>query len=306
MAKAKITNSDPPPAGPGILSRAKGWLSASGGTLLVFLLAGGAVWALWQNVRHSVLARQDYLLEPREVRITPLPPWIRTDIKSEALRAASLDPPLSLLDEKLPQRLERALALHPWVERVNRVQLRYPAAVEIELIYRQPVAMLEVSEGLLPVDKNCVILPTADFTPLDTKNYLRLAGLPFTQTVTAGSVWNEPLAKSAVQLAVRLQDVRIPAKLSKISWVPAPHAARDWERQFVLETQTGKQLIWGEPIGREQPGEPDATAKLAALQKILSAPAGLEGLLELMNLDLSQPQNWPAELRLSTNSRRLP
>jgi len=79
-----------------------------------------------------------------------LPEWIHCDLRAEIFRSAALDGPLSIMDEDLAERIAVACALHPWVARVRSVRKYHPARVVVELDYRRPVLMVEVTGGLLP------------------------------------------------------------------------------------------------------------------------------------------------------------
>jgi hypothetical protein len=75
---------------------------------LLLATACYAVWHLWFHVADDVESRPEYALRSHQIQITPVPPWIRTDIKSEALRNAGLDRQMSILDERLAERLAEA------------------------------------------------------------------------------------------------------------------------------------------------------------------------------------------------------
>src|SRR4029079_16323895 len=104
------------------------------------------------------------------------PAWIRTDIKNEVLREASFTGPLSLLDGELTIRVASAFATHPWIASVQRVSKHFPSGLDVEVAYRRPVAMVEVTDGALPVDAEGVVLPTTDFKPGEADRYPRIGG----------------------------------------------------------------------------------------------------------------------------------
>ena len=151
------------------------------GLLLVLVLAagltGGAYYG-WQRVGPQVTQGPEYLLEPDQIEITPPPPWIRSDVRGETVRDGGLSG-LSILDRELTVKIARAFGLHTWVEEVRRVRKEHPARVVVELAYRRPVAMVEVTmndrPGLLPVDVNGVLLPPGDFSAEQARDYLRVS-----------------------------------------------------------------------------------------------------------------------------------
>lgn len=264
-----------------------------GSFVVVALLLGGGVWTIWQNVRETVVSRADYQIGLADIELTPLPAWIRSDLKAEALRNASLDPPLPLLDEQLPARLERAFAMHPWIEKVQAVRIGYPAKVQIDVAYRRPVVMVEVASGLMPLDATGILLPTVDFTPLDTRKYPRLAGIDGAPLAPAGAVWNDPIVLGGAVLANELRELWKAGDLYCLRWVRDPAGTHDWERHFVLETRPGTRIVWGDPPGRTQSDEPTLAEKRKALAGWITAPGGLESALKGFTVDLRNPATWP-------------
>ena len=138
------------------------------GRVVVMLVAviafAGAGYGVSQFAATHVVTAAHYKFDGRDIHTTPLPSWIHTDLKTEALHAGSLSGPLSVLDPTLAERISKAFRLHPWVKQVGRVRLTNPAGAEVDLVFRQPACMVEVPGGLYPVDEEGVLLPTADFT----------------------------------------------------------------------------------------------------------------------------------------------
>ena len=145
-------------------------------------------------------------LTPDRVEITPIPDWIHTDIREEAFRDASLDEPLSILDENLVERIARAFSLHPWVEEVRRVRKRHPARLEIDLVYRRPVCMVVVPDGMHTVDIEGVLLPADHFPPVEAMQYPRLRGVETTPT-SPGTRWRDVRVIEAAEIAAAFGDV---------------------------------------------------------------------------------------------------
>src|SRR5688572_28156881 len=169
-----------------------------------FLLIG---LRLWRQIEGDVLVRPEYALAPHQIQITPPPPWVRADIKSEALGQGSLDGPLSIVDERLAERLAKVFLLHPWVERVESVSKHYPSRVTIELVYRRPAAMVEVPGGLFPVDDQSVLLPSDDFSAKDVRQYPRIAGINSQPLGPVGVAWGDPGVREGVRIAAALAAV---------------------------------------------------------------------------------------------------
>src|SRR5688572_13518846 len=162
--------------GPGPLRRAAPLIAIALG------LAGLGYWA-WSMQAPRIENDPQYQITLDKIVLTAPPEWITTDVKAEALRDASLDPPLSALDPQLAERVAKALAFHPWVAEVKRVRKTAPGGIDAEVVYRRPVCMVELPpaegrRGLYAVDAEGVLLPSRDFLaePKKAARYPRLGG----------------------------------------------------------------------------------------------------------------------------------
>ncbi len=300
MAKRSAPPPTPEPAG-GIFSL----LRHSGlGTLVVVCgLLGGTAWYLWQQVHRTVETRGDYQLDYNDIELPPKPAWIRADIRTEALRDASLDPPLSLLDVSLPERLAMAFRLHPWISQVDGVQLTYPAHAHIKLQYRRPIAMTEVElidekgerkKGLLPIDAVGTLLPPGDFAGHpDLLQYPRIVSNAGSPTAPAGTIWDNPIILGGAQIAAALEPLWNQAKLMSIRWVEDLANVGTITRHYVIETKDGGTLIWGQAPGHEHVGELPAQEKIAAIKRWSEQPGGLETIVKQNTIDLRTNKDWP-------------
>jgi hypothetical protein len=291
MAKRSATPPPPEPAS-GIFTVLR--QSGLGTLVVVFGLLGGTAWFLWQQVHRTVAARGDYQLDLNEIELPPKPAWIRADVRAEALRDASLDPPLSLLDTTLPERLVKAYSLHPWVSRVEGVKLTYPAHANIKLQYRRPIALVPVNEGLLPIDAVGTLLPTRDFeNHPDLLKYPRLTVNLGSPTAPAGTVWENPIIQGGAQIITALEPLWNQAELQQLRWVEDLANVGSITRHYVLETKQGGTLIWGQAPGREHVGELPLADKIAAIKRWTEQPGGLSNVVKLNTLDLRTINMWP-------------
>jgi hypothetical protein len=237
---------------------------------VVIFAAAFAARAIWFQVRDDVLRGAPYQLTLDDIEITPLPSWIRSDVKAEALRDGSLDEPLPLADEDLVERIAKAFALHPWVAAVERVSKRYPAGATVELVYRRPVAMVEVPDGLFPVDPHGVLLPSGDFTAAEARNYPRIAGVHGQPWALVGSPWNDPTVIGGAKIAGNLATIWKNLGLYQIRPLAAPQQSLDAKGDFELVTRAGETIAWGAAPGHEKPGEPTTSDKIARLKKLVA------------------------------------
>jgi hypothetical protein len=235
-------------------------------------LVGGS-YGLWKFVEPHVVTGKDYRFNAQDISVTPSPPWIHSDVKAEALKQAGIDEQLSVLEPALAERIHAAFQLHPWVAKVVRVIKRPPASVDVELIYRRPVCMVEVPGGLFPIDDRGCLLPTADFTADEAAHYPRLSNI---QTVTEGPVgttWQDARVLGAAKIADMLSEDWESFKLFKIVPVDAAGGA---PVEYELYTRRQTRVLWGHADPNTAAGEPASEEKLAQLKKYATSREGLE------------------------------
>ncbi|NBW86599.1 MAG: hypothetical protein EBR23_07175 [Planctomycetia bacterium] len=263
--------------------------SAGLAALVVAGVAAAAGWTLWSKYGDRVLATdRTTLLLPEAIDVRGTAPWVRGDLKAEALRDASLDGGLPLDDPELPRRLARALDMHPWVRQVVRVELQHPAAAIIEIRCREPVAMVGVPGGLLAVDAEGVVLPSADFTAESAAAYPKVTGIESSPQGAPGVAWGDPLVAEAAALAAALGPEWRALRLVECRPVRSAGTA---DRQWELVGEGDLSILFGASPGRERQGEPTAAAKIARLQKLTAEPEGSG------RIDLTKPPPAEPEVR---------
>ena len=249
--------------------------------LLVAVLgsaAGGLWFTTWDHVRAHVISAVEYRLDPANIEVTPPPPWVHTNVKAEVIRNASLDASQSVLDENLTVNIAQAFALHPWIAKVTRVSKHHPARVKVDVVYRQPVAMVEVSGGLLPVDGDGVLLPSDDFSPAEARKYPRLAEVKTVPIGPQGTRWGDARVTGGAKLAALIMADWQAMKLARIvPTVPAAGVRSGDDISYELVSLGGTRVLWGHAPGSERSGDPAAADKLERLQRYLAQHESLEG-----------------------------
>ncbi len=238
------------------------------------LLAGAVVLAaiigvgwLWRQYGEAVGWAGDNLLEPATIDVRGVAAWVRADIKAEALKAASLDRGLPLTDPELANRLARAFDMHPWVKRVIDVRLVHPPAAVVEIVCREPAAMVAVKGGLLAVDAESVVLPSDDFSADIAAEYPRLTGIDSSPQGPEGSRWGDVVVEEGAAVASVIgPDWKA---LGLVECKPVITAGvRRWE----LVGPDAKTIRFGSAPGHESAGEPSAALKAAALRALVGHP----------------------------------
>src|SRR4051812_35461692 len=126
--------------------------------LLCALLLVGLV-ILGQNARDDLSGRGRYSIPFAEVVCNLPPGQARADFLEEVQYYGEVADPLRVLDDGLPPRLADAFARHPWVEKVEKVEVRPPRQVEVQLTFRRPVLAVRWNNQLRAVDGQGVLLP---------------------------------------------------------------------------------------------------------------------------------------------------
>lgn len=225
-------------------------------------------WPSFEERLPTLKTRPEYTVGVDQISVTPAPRWVPDDLVERVFDRAKFSEPLSLQDPRLSEKIALAFHTYPWIERLTKVTKSYPARVNVEVVYREPVAMVKlVSGGFLPVDRNGVLLPTRDFNRSDIDRYPHIVNVT-SVPIRRGEPWGDPAVLGAAQLA----DVLTDADEDQASWwkalelksIIAPSSVGvDAENlQYRLETSGGSQICWGRAPGTEYPAELKVAQKL--------------------------------------------
>ena len=147
----------------------------------------------------EIRGRERYQLPFADIECTPPPGQSRDGFLAEVRYLTELPDQLPLLEEGLAARLASAFALHPWVEKVERVEIVPPHRVLVQLVYRTPVLAVRQGEQVRAVDRRGILLPTTAITD----------GLPVFQGKAkppagpTGTPWGDPAVEEAARAAAR-------------------------------------------------------------------------------------------------------
>ncbi len=255
-------------------------------TVMIAVFLGG--WfVVWRRVGEKVLSSDGYWVTQSNVEITPPPNWVHTDIRAEVFRDASLDGPLSLMDDELSQRIANAFSLHAWVAKVRRVSKHYPARVIVDLVYRRPVCMVQVAGGLLPVDEEGVLLPSADFSPIEASRYPRLV-VDTVPLGPAGTRWGDVRVVDGAEIAKVFGKAWHRLELQRIVPTNTSRTGHGEQYSYDLFTHKGTRIIWGRSPAAALPGDPPPEQKVARLIEHAKRNGSLDSRGNRQLLDVSQ------------------
>jgi hypothetical protein len=254
----------PPEPTPGRMAAFVDEHRAGLGALVVVAVAVALGWTAWERLGDRVRGSDDLMVHPDAIDLVGVAPWIRGDLKLEALRDASLAEGVPLDDPELVRRLGRAFAMHPWVREVVAVTVSHPAAARVEVRCREPVATVAVPGGLLAVDAEGVVLPSDDFTSESAAAYPRVAGVASGPQGAVGFPWGDAMVEQGAALAAALAPDWKTLGLVECRPQAASAEGVVWE----LRGSGERGIIFGSAPGHERPGEPTAAAKIARLRSL--------------------------------------
>jgi len=276
---AKLKPKRQPPAAktatrnPGLPGRIRCLLFSHSTLFLALTVVGLFGWGLrrcWIHYAPTVIHRPRYLVSGQRITISPPPKWITTDIRAEVVRNAGLDGQLSILDDDFVPAIRSAFLLHPWVASVDRIVKSYPPAVHVDLSYRQPVAVVEMSKPSgterLPVDKQGIRLPVDGLPEIRKQALPRIGNIVGRPAV--GQKWDDPRVAGAAHLADRLAILW--QQLSLVDIIPSARPEIHAEHRyfiFNLVTRGGTRIVWGAAPKKGPPGEADFATKLERLKQ---------------------------------------
>jgi hypothetical protein len=221
--------------------------------------------------------RSEFRVRSADIATNELPQSVPDDLVQQVIDLAGLPEELSLLDDGVTAKVADAFQLHPWVAEVLAVTKSAPARLTVDLRFRRPAAMVEVQQGVYPVDADGHLLPPADFSVADTKRFPLVRNVQTTPLGPAGANWGDVNVSAAARLAEALLPHWRELNLSAIH-VPRQTTATviGDDLQFELLTNSGSRILWGRMPGTDHPGELTAEQKISRLNKYLSDFGGFD------------------------------
>lgn len=247
----------------------RSWFQWSGEILLFVIVC----WTAWRLVEDRVTRGDDYIAMPEDFVVTQAPQWIRSDVKRQVLQNASMNNGVSILDENLVRRVAEAFPMHPWIEGVSRVRKEHPAKVTVDVVYRKPVAMVDVPGGVYAVDVHGVVLPSEDFIGEEAARYPRIAQISMPPKGQVGEAWGDVYVESSCRLAALLQEQWNEWSLARI--VPT-NTNSAGVPNFDIITQSGGKIAWGAAPTLESLQTPQGDSRIERMTQIAKERGSLD------------------------------
>jgi hypothetical protein len=239
-------------------------------TLLASAVLVAALVVAGKLARNSLESTERYQLPFNDIDCPSPPGMARDTFISQVRYYGEFPEMISVLDASLPARLSEAFARHPWVEKVDAIEVGPGRHIRAWLAFRVPVLAVAYMQQTLQVraaDSMGVLLPH----DAATQSLPRLTGKEIPPPGTSGRPWGNSQVEGACRLAgllkphqpaLKLKEFRLQAGLIHLRR-DAPSSAPD--------------VIWGQPPGLETGDEPAADVKLRRLNSLadrLGAAAG--------------------------------
>ncbi len=264
--------------------------------LAVLACLGLMTHLVWRQFGPRIQAARAGYIREESIEIPPLPRWIRSDVRAEAVRQGSLTQ-YSIAHVDLTWRVAEAFQMHSWVARVRRAYKKPPSRVIVDLVYRKPVAMVEVADpsgtrGLFPVDAFGYFLPPQDFMPaaqpvVPITDFPRLRADHTYPAGVPGTPWGDVRIHQGAVVADYLQRHWKRLGLYEIVGVRGRREGVD-PGTPTFEVRTAKQtvVLWGHAPGEEVNGEATADKKLALLADFFQQHGTLDAVQSDQTIDV--------------------
>lgn len=249
--------------------------------LLNAFLAMTAVY-FWNRYQHKIVDPATTQLTVEKIQINTPPAWTKTDLRAAII--GSTEEPKSLLDPGLISDAVATCQSVGWIEEVRRME-KTRDGLKVDLIYRQPIALVELVGGtvpgwkgqsrLVPVDRKGFILPDslAMNSNAQPKIYIyhtdetKRQAPQHLQQLHRWTQWPDARVRDAAAISEVLINNWQAFGLSRIIYRQLFNA-QDPTIPFELWTDEGENaatVIWGNAPGSELNGEASWDQKVAAL-----------------------------------------
>lgn len=251
------------------------------GVALLFALIPLVVFGYlgWYYYAADKIDKSLYSIAPSQIQISTQPAWIKSSVLESVYKEKRLDK-VNLLDPTACAHIASAFETSAWVKSTTRVR-KLGGQVIVDLVYRQPLAMLRVVyqdretnkwvEGYYPLDVHGHVLPKSDFAESEVPDFLLIdienVGLP------SNGIYADGRVHHALKLCAFLESTNKRQQLG-VQWVnvqrdDAVSSRKQWSLQ--LRTTDQRLIVWGHCPEDEIPGESKAAEKLATLEKWLNS-----------------------------------
>lgn len=260
----------------------------------IFMI-GGAIF-LWERHQSKIVNLDEFRLTEDKIQLTTPPIWASDNLKQLVISGiadnntsttlgteVAANKSASILDTQLVARTASVMKNVGYVERVKSVH-KSKAGLEIDVVYREPIALVELSQHtfpyewpekhrgkdiLLPVDRLGVVMPESLGAGLNLPRILvvyPVASPSKFESLVTWADWPDERVKDAAAISALFEKSADAIGLARILTRRKPDQQGVAQISYELWPDSGAQVIWGNAPGKELSGEAKAEAKIRALE----------------------------------------
>ncbi len=212
-----------------------------------------------------------YQIDRNGLVLSASPSWLRDDVAEEILAALRHRAINSILETQAAAKVAEIVRTNCWVASLDRVSIRFPSTIIIEVKYRRPVCLLVTATGFVALGEDGIALPAENIRP-EARDYLyRVLVEKCPQTLRIGERIQDGVAIEAARLAAFLGPDLAQRGFRFIQPTVKSHPLEPEEIVFSIFDADGRAILWGHAPGREIPGEISAKEKLQRILHQLEA-----------------------------------
>ncbi len=237
--------------------------------------------ACWEKYGNRIIDQPAMTLTPEKIYLTAQPQWVSSDLKQLVMGDVE-DPGYvapSIMDTTLVPQTVASLRSVGWIENIDRVE-KSKTGLEIDLTYRRPIAVVEVTGGakkglkkvkpqLFHIDRSATLMGGGIASSAENFLLISIHQPMYMDQLIAWSQWQDTRIQSAAAISDAVKDIWKPMGLYRLMTWRNRSNASDRRIPFQFWTygghRTGVRVIWGNAPGAELPGEASAAAKIEAM-----------------------------------------
>lgn len=252
-------------------------------TLLVMVAAS---W-LWEKYGPSFPDTARYTLSPEKIQLSPTNEWVPGQPALQLVDRLQSNG-LTLLSKDLVEVTAEQFSQLPYVDTIRRIE-KSSAGLKIDVVFRQPVGLLDLGNGLFQrVDRQAIQIGAPVVIPDETADWLRIN---VHQPRVSGVEWS-PVDDERIELAAGicrdLQGVWKELGLYRVVFYwPAGTPVSD-ETPFEVWTANGSRVIWCNGDGSNRLAT--APQKIDALRNWVAVNGSLDKLAGWRMIDIRSGQ----------------
>ena len=263
--------------------------------LATSILIGSGIF-FWERHQDTIVNFEEFRLTQEKINLTPQPQWSKLDLREMVLDQFD-GKPVSILDTELVSRTAGIMKQVGFIEQINSIE-KSKAGLNIDVIYRQPVALVELSTVtmkdkwpadqmektvLLPVDRNGVLMPESVG---DNLSLPWIAVLFPTQFKGTWDQWPDERIHDAAAISFAFKRPLSELGIQRITTNQVdPTGSISNPKPFELYSGSGTRIVWGNAPGKEVESEADALRKIRAIESVVTK-YGLLNEVDLGRIDV--------------------